>query len=142
MKTYHAKKDEIERRWFLVDAREKTLGRMASKIAYILRGKHKPFFTPSVDTGDFVIVINADQVHLTGKKWKQKVYYHHTGYPGGIKSITAEKLRDKRPEDLIRKAVKGMLPKNPLGRKMFKKLKVYAGKEHPHQAQKPESLNL
>ena len=142
MKTYHAKKDEIERKWFLVDAREKTLGRMASKIAYILRGKHKPFFTPSVDTGDFVIVINADQVHLTGKKWKQKVYYHHTGYPGGIKSITAEKLRDKRPEDLIRKAVKGMLPKNPLGRKMFKKLKVYAGKEHPHQAQKPESLNL
>ena len=142
MKTYHAKKDEIERKWFLVDAREKSLGRMASKIAYILRGKHKPFFTPSVDTGDFVIVINADQVHLTGKKWKQKVYYHHTGYPGGIKSITAEKLRDKRPEDLIRKAVKGMLPKNPLGRKMFKKLKVYAGKEHPHQAQKPESLNL
>ncbi|MBW2145918.1 MAG: 50S ribosomal protein L13 [Deltaproteobacteria bacterium] len=142
MKTYHAKKEEIERKWHLVDAREKTLGRMASKIAYILRGKHKPFFTPSVDTGDFVVVINADQVHLSGKKWKQKIYYHHTGYPGGIKSISAEKLRDKRPEDLVRKAVKGMLPKNPLGRKMYKKLKVYAGEVHPHQAQKPEPLNF
>lgn len=142
MKTYQAKQDEIERKWFLVDAREKTLGRMASKIAHILRGKTKPVYTPHVDTGDFVVVINAAKVHLTGKKWKQKIYYHHSGYPGGIKSISAEKLRSQRPEEIIRKAIKGMLPKNPLGRKMFKKLKVYAGEEHPHQAQNPEPLNF
>jgi large subunit ribosomal protein L13 len=142
MKTYQAKQEEIERKWFLVDAREKTLGRMATKIAHILKGKHKPVFTPHVDTGDFVVVINAAKVHLTGKKWKQKIYYHHSGYPGGIKSISAEKLRSQRPEEIIRKAIKGMLPKNPLGRKMFKKLKVYAGEEHPHQAQKPEPLNF
>jgi len=142
MKTYQAKPHEIDRKWFLVDARERTLGRMAAEIAHILRGKHKAEFTPHVDTGDFVVVINADKIHLTGKKWKDKVYYHYSGYPGGIKSITAEKLHAKRPEELVRKAIKGMLPKNPLGRKMFKKLKVYTGEEHPHQAQKPELLSL
>ncbi len=142
MKTYQAKEGEIERKWYLVDARDKTLGRMASKIAYILRGKHKQIFTPHVDTGDFVVVINADKVHLTGGKWKKKVYFRHSGYPGGLKSISAEKLRSTKPDELLRKAVKGMLPKNALGRKIFKKLKVYAGEEHPHQAQKPEPLSL
>ena len=144
MRTFMAKKEDVQRNWFLVDAENKVLGRLASELANILRGKNKPTFTPHVDTGDCVIVINADKVNLTGKKWKDKIYYRHSGYPGGIKSISAENLKAKRPEDLIRYAVKGMLPKNRLGRKLFKKLKVYAGEAHPHQAQQPirlEELN-
>jgi len=142
MKTFMAKSNEIERGWYLIDARGKVLGRLAAEIANILRGKNKPTFTPHVDTGDFVIVVNAGEVKLTGNKWAAKMYYHHTGYPGGIKSISAEKLRDKKPEELIRHAVKGMLPKNRLGRKMFKKLKVYAGAEHPHAAQQPQAMQV
>jgi large subunit ribosomal protein L13 len=137
-----AKKEDVSRDWYLVDAENKVLGRLATELAKILRGKNKPTFTPHVDTGDYVIVVNADKVSLTGKKWKDKVYYRHSGYPGGIKSITADNLRTKRPEDLIRLAVKGMLPKNRLGRKLFKKLKVYAGTEHPHQAQQPKQIEI
>ncbi len=140
MKTFMAKSSEVERGWYLIDARGKVLGRLAAEIATILRGKNKPTFTPHVDTGDFVIVVNAGEVKLTGNKWAAKMYHHHTGYPGGIKSISAEKLRDRKPEELVRHAVKGMLPKNRLGRKMFKKLKVYAGAEHPHAAQRPQAL--
>ncbi len=125
-----------------MDAQGKVLGRMASEIARVLRGKNKPIFTPHVDTGDFVIVINADKVRFTGNKLKGKVYYHHSGYIGGLKSITAEKLLEKRPTEVVRKAVKGMLPKNRLGRELLKKLKVYAGGEHPHQAQQPEILDI
>ena len=142
MRTFMAKKEDVQRNWFLVDAENKVLGRLASELANILRGKNKPTFTPHVDTGDCVIVINADKVNLTGKKWKDKIYYRHSGYPGGIKSISAENLKAKRPEDLIRYAVKGMLPKNRLGRKLFKKLKVYAGGEHPHQAQQPKHIEI
>ncbi|MBI4618650.1 MAG: 50S ribosomal protein L13 [Desulfobacterales bacterium] len=142
MKTFSAKKSEVERKWYLIDANGKILGRMASEIAVRLRGKHNPIYTPHVDTGDFVIVINAEKVLLTGKKLKQKVYYRHSGYPGGLKSTTAEKLQQKKPEDLISLVVKGMLPKNSLGRNMIKKLKVYAGEEHPHQAQNPEILTI
>jgi large subunit ribosomal protein L13 len=142
MKTFSAKKNEVERKWCLIDANGKILGRLASQIAVRLRGKHNPIYTPHIDTGDFVIVINAEKVLLTGKKLKQKVYYRHSGYPGGIKSITAEKLQQKNPEDLISLVVKGMLPKNSLGRNMIKKLKVYAGEEHPHQAQNPEILTI
>ncbi len=137
-----AKREEVERNWYVVDAENKVLGRLASELAKILRGKHKPHFTPHVDTGDYVIVINAEKVSLTGNKLKDKVYYRHSGYPGGIKSITAEDLKAKKPEDLIRFAVKGMLPKNRLGRKLFKKLKVYAGGEHPHQAQEPKPIEI
>jgi len=137
-----AKKEDVQKNWYLVDAENKVLGRLASELARILRGKNKPTFTPHVDTGDYIIVINADKVNLTGKKWKEKVYYRHSGYPGGIKSISAENLKAKRPEDLIRLAVKGMLPKNRLGRKLFKKLKVYAGDEHPHQAQQPKHIEI
>ncbi len=137
-----AKKEDFQRNWYLVDAENKVLGRLASELAKILRGKNNPAFTPHVDTGDYVIVINADKVNLTGKKWKEKVYYRHSGYPGGIKSITADNLKVKRPEDLIRLAVKGMLPKNRLGRKLFKKLKVYVGAEHPHQAQQPKQIEI
>lgn len=137
MKTYSAKEEEVTRDWHLLDARGKIVGRMATNIADLLRGKHKPIFTPHVDTGDFVVVVNAKDVMLTGNKFKQKTYWHHSGYPGGIKSITAEKLLEKKPEDVIRYAVKGMLPKNRLGRKMIKKLKIYAGNDHPHQAQNP-----
>ncbi len=137
-----AKKEDFQRNWYLVDAENKVLGRLASELAKILRGKNNPAFTPHVDTGDYVIVINADKVNLTGKKWKEKVYYRHSGYPGGIKSITADNLKVKRPEDLIRLAVKGMLPKNRLGRKLFKKLKVYVGAEHPHQAQQPKQIDI
>jgi large subunit ribosomal protein L13 len=126
----------------VVDAKGKTLGRLASEVARILRGKHKPQYTPHVDTGDFVIVINAAQVELTGKKWSKKMYYRHSGYPGGLKVTPAAEMRAKHPERLIELAVKGMLPKNTLGRQQFKKLKVYAGSEHPHQAQKPEVLEL
>ncbi|HCX90973.1 MAG: 50S ribosomal protein L13 [Deltaproteobacteria bacterium CG_4_9_14_3_um_filter_44_9] len=142
MKTFSAKKNEVERKWCLIDANGKILGRLASQIAVRLRGKHNPIYTPHIDTGDFVIVINAEKVLLTGKKLKQKVYYRHSGYPGGIKSTTAEKLQQKNPEDLISLVVKGMLPKNSLGRNMIKKLKVYAGEEHPHQAQNPEILTI
>ncbi|MDY7032147.1 MAG: 50S ribosomal protein L13 [Thermodesulfobacteriota bacterium] len=142
MKTFTAKKEDVERKWYLVDAEGKVLGRLASNIATRLRGKHKPVYTPHVDTGDFIVVINAEKVLLTGKKLKQKVYHRHSGYPGGLKSITAEKFQQKKPEELIRLVVKGMLPKNSLGRSMIKKLKIYAGDKHPHEAQKPEILNF
>jgi large subunit ribosomal protein L13 len=135
-----AKKGAIEQKWLLVDAKGKTLGRLASRIAILLRGKHKPIFTPHVDTGDFVVVVNAEKVNLTGKKWEEKLYIYHTGYPGGLKSTSAEKVRNKKPERLITMAVQGMLPKNKLGKKMIKKLKVYAGEAHPHQAQQPSVL--
>jgi len=137
MATYMAKKGESERSWHLVDAKGKTLGRLASRVAILLRGKHKPTFTPHVDVGDFVVVVNAEKVALTGKKWKEKFYIHHSGYPGGLKSVSAGKLREKKPERLITMAVQGMLPKNKLGRRILKKLKVYAGEAHPHQAQQP-----
>ncbi|MEE9566322.1 MAG: 50S ribosomal protein L13 [Desulfobacteria bacterium] len=140
MKTFTAKPTEIERKWYVVDASGCVLGRLASFVATRLRGKHKPVYTPHVDTGDHIIVINADKIALTGRKWDEKFYYRHSGYVGGLKSITAKKLLEKRPEDLVMHAVRGMLPKNRLGRKMFKKLKVYAGSEHPHVAQKPETL--
>ncbi len=135
-----AKKGEVERKWHLVDAKGKTLGRLASRVAVLLRGKHKPIFTPHVDAGDFVVVVNAEKVVLTGKKWTDKLYIHHTGYPGGLRSISAGKMREKKPERLITMAVQGMLPKNKLGRKLLKKLKVYPGVVHPHQAQQPEAL--
>ena len=140
MKTQFAKKGEIERKWYVVDAKDAVLGRLATKIATYLRGKNKPVFTPNVDTGDFIIVINADKVRLTGRKLDNKVYYHHTGYIGGIKAQTAKSMMDKHPERIIEKAVWGMLPKNTLGKQMLKKLKVYKGAEHPHQAQAPEIL--
>jgi len=142
MSTVSAKKEEVQRKWYVVDADNVVLGRLASKVASVLKGKHKPIYTPHVDTGDFVIVVNAAKVQLTGRKRDEKTYYHHTGYPGGLKSITADKLLEKKPEDVINIAVKGMLPKNPLGRSMFTKLKVYAGSEHPHAAQKPEVLEI
>lgn len=137
-----AKPDQVERKWYLVDASDKTLGRLATKVADILRGKHKPSFTPHIDTGDFVIIINAEKIKLTGKKWDQKKYYRHSGYPGGIKETTYKDLVKKKPELIIEKAVKGMIPHNKLGRQVVKKLKVYAGSEHPHQAQQPEELEL
>lgn len=142
MKTQFAKKGEIDRKWYVLDAEGKVLGRLASKVATYLRGKTKPVFTPNMDTGDFVIVINADKIRLTGKKLEEKVYYHHTGYPGGLKAQTAKERLNRNPESLIMDAVKGMLPKNRLGRAMLKKLKVYRGSEHPHAAQKPETLNI
>ena len=140
--TYSAKDTDNQGRWCLVDAENAILGRLASTVAARLRGKHNPLFTPHVDTGDWIIVINADKVALTGRKWDQKNYYRHSGYIGSLKTITAKKLMEKRPEDLIRFAVKGMLPKNRLGRKLFKKLKVYSGKHHPHEAQQPEILEI
>ncbi len=142
MKTFSAKKEEVQRNWYLVDAEGKVLGRLASQLARVLRGKNKPIYTPHVDTGDFVVVINADKVQLTAKKMEQKVYYWHTGYPGSLKSINAKTLLTRKPEMILKKAVKGMLPKNPLGRKMFRKLKVYAGPNHPHQAQQPQQLEI
>lgn len=142
MKTYSAKVGEVQQDWFVVDAAEKTLGRLASEIAHRLRGKHKPEYTPHVDTGDYIVVINAEKVRVTGAKTTDKMYHHHTGYPGGLKSASFEKLIEKAPERVIQSAVKGMLPRNPLGRAMFKKLKVYAGAEHPHAAQQPQLLNL
>ena len=142
MKTFHVRKGDVEKKWYLVDAQGKVLGRLASEIAKVLRGKNSPIFSPHVDTGDFVIVVNAEKIKLTGDKLKKKTYYHHSGYPGGIKSITAEKLLVKKPEELIRRAVKGMLPKNRLGRKIFKKLKIYAGPDHPHEAQQPQHLEV
>ncbi len=140
MKTQFAKKDEISRKWYVVDAKDAVLGRLATKVATYLRGKNKPVFTPHVDTGDFVIVINAEKVRLTGNKLTDKVYYHHSGYIGGIKAETALELMKKAPERIIESAVWGMMPKNKLGKAMIKKLKVYKGAEHPHQAQTPETL--
>jgi large subunit ribosomal protein L13 len=142
MKTYVAKPEDFKRDWYVVDASDQILGRLATQIAMRLRGKHKPIFTPHVDTGDFVIVINADQVKLTGRKTDQKMYWHHSGYPGGIKGVSARRMLETKPEELIRQAVRGMLPKNRLGRKLLKKLKVYTGTEHPHQAQQPIAWSL
>jgi large subunit ribosomal protein L13 len=142
MKTYVAKEKEIQKRWFLVDAENKILGRLAAQIATRLRGKHKAIFTPHADTGDFVVVVNADKVALTGKKWDKKIYYRHSGYLGGLKQISAKKLIENKPEDVLRFAVRGMLPKNSLGRRQLKKLKIYAGSEHPHQAQQLEALEI
>jgi large subunit ribosomal protein L13 len=140
--TYSAKSSDVDRKWLVVDAEGKVLGRLASAVAAHLKGKHNPLYTPHVDTGDAVIVINADKVVLTGRKLEKKEYYRHSGYIGGLKTITAKQLLEKRPEDLVRFAVKGMLPKNRLGRRLFKKLKVYAGNAHPHQAQQPEELAI
>ncbi len=140
MKTQFAKKGEVERKWHIVDAKGQVLGRLATQIASRLRGKHKPVFTPHVDTGDFVIVINAEKVKLTGNKLEQKVYYRHSNYPGGLKAETAKERMEKKPEEIMRSAVWGMLPKNRLGRTLIKKLKVYRGPKHPHEAQKPEPL--
>lgn len=142
MKTYSAKSETVKRDWYIVDASGKTLGRLAAELAHRLRGKHKPEFTPHVDTGDYIVVINAEKVHVTGNKAKDKMYHRHTGYPGGLKSISFEKLIDKAPELTILSAVKGMLPRGPLGRATFKKLKVYAGDAHPHAAQQPQELNF
>ena len=142
MSTYMANPEEIERKWYIVDASGKTLGRFASEVAQILRGKHKATFTPSVDTGDYVIVINAEEIKLTGNKWQEKEYVHHSNYPGGLKTTTYEKLKDKDPELIVKNAVRGMLPHNNLGEKIYQKLKVYSGSEHPHQAQQPEELEL
>lgn len=142
MKTYSAKKEDITQEWYLVDAQDRILGRIATQIANILRGKNKPVFTPYADAGDFVIVTNAEKVRLTGNKLENKRYYRHTGYPGGLKTRTAQEVLTKKPEDLILMAVKGMLPKNRLGRKLIKKLKIYAGNVHPHEAQQPKLLEL
>lgn len=142
MKTYVTKPDDVERNWYVVDAEDETLGRLASRIATILRGKHKPVYSPSVDCGDYVIVVNAEKIAVTGRRMEQKMYYRHSGYPGGLKSLTLRQQLEQHPERVIELAVRGMLPKNKLGRKMFKKLKVYAGPEHPHQAQQPEVLEL
>jgi large subunit ribosomal protein L13 len=142
MKTFSAKAEQVQRDWFIVDAEEKTLGRLASEIAHRLRGKHKAEYTPHVDTGDYIVVVNAEKIKVTGAKTTDKIYHHHTGYPGGLKSLSFEKLIEKAPERVLQRAVKGMLPRNPLGRAMFKKLKVYAGPEHPHTAQQPQTLNL
>ena len=140
--TYMANKGTVEREWFVVDATDLVLGRMSTRIATILRGKHKPTYTPHVDTGDNVIVINAAKVRFTGKKLDQKIYYHHTGFPGGLKEATARRMMERKPEFVIKEAVRGMLPKGPLGRAMLKKLHVYAGSEHVHQAQKPVALEV
>jgi large subunit ribosomal protein L13 len=142
MKTIHAKSNEQQRRWLLVDAKDMVLGRMASELASILRGKRNPQFTKHVDTGDFVIVVNAEHVKLTGKKWEDKMYYDHSGYIGGLKERSAGTMRKTHPTDIIRRAVKGMLPKGPLGYKMITKLKIYAGADHPHEAQKPEKIEF
>jgi large subunit ribosomal protein L13 len=142
MKTFVAKEHDVIKAWHIVDAKDKVLGRIATRIAMRLRGKDKPIFTPHADTGDFVVVINADKVKLTGKKWEQKNYYRHSGYIGGLKQISAEKLLEKKPEDIIRFAVRGMLPKTSLGRRQLKKLKIYAGADHPHDAQQPEKWEI
>ncbi len=142
MKTEVAKAENIKRDWYVVDAQDVVLGRLSTRVAGILRGKNKAIYTPSVDTGDFVIVVNAEKIALTGRKLADKIYYSHSGYVGGLKEITAGKLLEKKPEDLIKKAVKGMLPKNKLARAMLSKLKVYAGSSHPHEAQQPKALAL
>ena len=140
MKTISAKAEDVQRDWHVVDAQGQTLGRLASQIATLLRGKHKPIYTPHVDCGDYVIVVNAEKIHVTGQKMSQKKYYRHSGYPGGLKQVTLRDQLQKFPERVIEYAVQGMLPKNRLGRKMFKKLKVYPGPEHPHQAQQPKEF--
>ena len=142
MKTYYAKPNEVAREWLLIDAQDQVLGRVASKAAHILRGKHKPTYTPHVDPGDVVVIINADKIRVTGKKLTDKEYYRHSGYPGGLKCETFEEAMEKHPERVIEHAVKGMLPKNTLGRAMAKKLKVYAGAEHPHMAQQPREIKM
>jgi large subunit ribosomal protein L13 len=142
MKTFSAKPAEVKRDWYVVDAEGKTLGRLATEIARRLRGKHKPEYTPHVDTGDYIVVVNAEKVRVTGKKEQDKIYYHHTGYIGHMKSVSLGKLRASYPERILKIAVRGMLPKNPLGRAMFRKLKIYAGAEHSHQAQQPKELKL
>jgi large subunit ribosomal protein L13 len=142
VKTYYAKPNEVEREWLLIDATDQILGRVASKAAHILKGKHKPQYTPHVDTGDFVVIINADKIRVSGTKNTSKEYYRHSGYPGGLKSETFQEAMEKHPERVIEHAVKGMLPKNTLGRAMAKKLKVYAGAEHPHMAQKPREIKM
>ena len=142
MKTISAKSHEVKRDWLVVDASNKVLGRLATEIARRLRGKHKAEYTPHVDTGDYIIVTNAEKVTVTGRKFKNKMYHHHTGFPGGIKSVTFEKMQSKNPVKIIELAVKGMLPKNPLGREMYRKLKVYVGSEHPHTAQQPKQLEI
>lgn len=141
-KTYTPKPGDIDRAWHLVDATDLPLGRLASEVARLLRGKHKPIYAPHMDTGDFVVVVNAEQVAVTSNKSQSKIYYRHSGYPGGIRAETFESLRERRPEAIIERAVRGMLPKNKLGRQMARKLKVYAGSEHPHQAQSPQPLDL
>ncbi len=141
MGTFQARKEEVARQWVLLDATDMVLGRLAVQVASILRGKTKPEFTPHTDVGDFVVIINADKVRVTGNKLEQKTYYHHSGYMGGIKSATMKEILGKKPEDVIKRAVKGMLPKNSLGRAMFKKLKVYTGANHPHEAQMPQLLS-
>ena len=140
MQTVSIRKEDVVHKWYIVDAENQVLGRLASEVAKILRGKHKPLYTPHVDTGDYVIIINADKVVLTGNKWSQKLYHWHTGYPGGLRQTTAEKLRQRRPERIVEYAVRGMLPKTKLGRAMLRKLKVYAADTHPHKAQQPEPL--
>lgn len=142
MKTISAREQDVQKDWYVVDAQGQTLGRLASQIATILRGKHKPIYTPHVDCGDYVVVVNAEKVHVTGQKMTQKMYYRHSGYPGGLKEVALRDQLQKFPNRVIEAAVRGMLPKNRLGRRMFKKLKVYAGPNHPHQAQQPKSLEL
>lgn len=142
MKTSSAKPHEIERKWFVIDAQGQTLGRLATRVATVLRGKHKPIYTPHIDCGDYVIVVNAEKINVTGQKLDQKIYYRHSGYPGGLKQVTLRRQLQTHPERVIEAAVRGMLPKNRLGRKMFRKLKVYDGPNHPHQAQQPEPLDL
>ena len=142
MKTYSAKPKEVRRDWFVIDATDKVLGRLASEVAVRLRGKHKPEYTPHIDTGDHIVVVNADKVRVTGTKMDNKIYHRHTGYPGGIKSVVLKDLLERHPERVVETAVKGMLPKNPLGRAMFKKLHVYAGAEHKHTAQQPRPLEI
>ena len=142
MKTFSAKAHEVKRDWYVVDASDLVLGRLATEIARRLRGKHKAEYTPHVDTGDYIVVTNAEKVTVTGRKFKEKMYYNHSGFPGGIKSISFDKLQQKNPISIIERAVKGMLPKNPLGREMYRKLKVYVGNEHPHTAQQPKKLEI
>lgn len=142
MKSYNVRAKDIQRKWYVVDATDKVLGRLASEVAAILRGKNKPIFTPNLDTGDYVIVINADKIRVTGDKNKKKIYKRHTGYPGGLRTTTFEELLERKPERAIELAVKGMLPKNRLGRDMYRKLRVYAGEDHGHEAQQPESIDL
>lgn len=142
MKTYSPKEVEIERKWWVVNAEGKVLGRLASRIAHILRGKHKSYFAPHIDCGDFVVVTNVEKIYLTGRKLEKKLYFRHSGYPGGLKAIPLSTLVDKKPEEVLRLAVRGMLPKNRLGRKILKKLKIYRGPNHPHQSQKPTPLEL
>mgnify|MGYP006360927161 CR=1 FL=1 len=142
MKTFSAKPAEVKHEWFVIDATDKVLGRVASEVALRLRGKHKAIYTPHVDTGDFIVIVNADKIRVTGKKLEQKIYTRYSGYPGGLKKIPLEKMLATHPERVLEHAVKGMLPKGPLGRRLFKRLKVYAGPDHPHQAQRPEKLEV